>query len=74
LYCVAIEKSISNRATRKFKIELALFNSYYRVAKRLLIIAQNNKFVDRNNNNANNNNKVKDKKKNKNKKNKNEII
>jgi hypothetical protein len=74
LYCIVIEKSISNKAICKFKTKLVLFNSYYRVAKRLLIIVQNNKFIDKNNNNASNNDKTKDKnKKNKNK-NKNKII
>jgi len=38
-YRVAIEKGISNGATRKFKVELALFDPYYRVAKRLLMVA-----------------------------------
>jgi len=63
LYCIVIKKSISNKAIRKFKTKLALFNSYYRIAKRLLIIAQDNKLVNKNNNNANNNNKIKNKKK-----------
>jgi len=56
LYCIAIEKNISNKAARRFKIELTLFNSYYRVAKRLLIVAQNIRFVENNDNNADNNN------------------
>jgi len=71
LYCITIEKSISNKPTRKFKAKLALFNSYYRVAKKLLIIVQSSKFVDKNNNNADNNNKAEDKKKKKKKKKKN---
>jgi hypothetical protein len=76
LYDIAIEKSISNKATRKFKTKLALFNSYYRATKRLLIIAQDNKLVNKNSNNANSNNKIDDKKKKKKKKidNKNKII
>jgi len=75
LYCITIEKNISNKAIRKFKIELALFNSYYKATKRLLIIVQSNKVINKNNNNANNNNKVENKKKKKKKKkNKNKII
>jgi len=59
----------------KAKAELALFNSYYRVAKKLLIIVQSSKSVDKNNNNADNNNKAEDKKKKKKKKkNKDKII
>jgi len=63
-YRVVIKKSISNEATCRFKTKLALFDSYYRVAKRLLIIAQGDELVDKNNNNASGNNEAKDKKNN----------
>jgi len=75
LYYIAIEKSISNRAIYKFKAKLTLFNSYYRATKKLLIITQRNKSINRNSNNIDNNNKIEDKKNAKKKKNnKNKII
>ena len=61
-YRVAIEKSISNEATRRFKTELALFDPYYWVAKRLLIIAQGDEPVDENSNDASDDDKVEDEK------------
>jgi len=51
-YRVAIEKGISDGATRKFKAELALFGPYYRAAKRLLMVAQGGEPVDGNGNDA----------------------
>ncbi len=62
LYCVAIEKSIPNEATRRFKIELALFDSYYRALRRLLMIAQSDESINENDNDANDNDKAKDEK------------
>ena len=76
-YRVAIEKNISNEATRRFKAKLALFDSYYRVAKRLLMIAQSDEFVDENGNDASDDDEIEDEKtkdeKNDNEKNENEI-
>ena len=61
-YRVAIEKSIFNEAMRRLKIQLALFNSYYRVAKRLLMIVQGDELVDENNNDASDNDETEDEK------------
>jgi len=59
-YRVAIKKSIPNGAARKFKAELALFGSYYRAAKRLLMVAQGDEPANGNGNDADDDDKAKD--------------
>lgn len=49
LYCVTIQKDIFNEVARKFKIDIAQFKSYYRVAKTLYAMIEETSNVNKTN-------------------------
>ncbi len=50
LYCIAIQKNISDKAARRFKTNIVQFKFYYRVAKTLFAVVEETINIDKSDN------------------------